>query len=158
MKNFAGINFRESPILKDFAGINFRESAFLGIKNGIYFREFGQNSWNSQSFLPAKISSLKVSIYISNVCQFNMYVFDLNLILILNFTFYLIHTPGIFIYQWFIYVLYTKFFVERKWQIFRGNPPMGLVVHNDYRSQPFPTRPFCIVVISAKMVVRCMTC
>ena len=60
MKNFAGINFRESPILKDFAGINFRESTFSGVKKGIYFREFGQNSRNSRNFLPAKISSLKV--------------------------------------------------------------------------------------------------
>ena len=57
MKNFAGINFRESPILKDFAGINFRESTFSGVKKGIYFREFGRNSRN---FLSAKISSLKV--------------------------------------------------------------------------------------------------
>ena len=57
MKNFAGINFRESPILKTFAGINFRESTFSGVKKEIYFREFGQNSRN---FLPAKISSLKV--------------------------------------------------------------------------------------------------
>ena len=60
MKNFAGINFRESPILENFAGINFRESTFSGVKKGIYFREFGQNSRNSRNFLPAKISSLKV--------------------------------------------------------------------------------------------------
>jgi len=58
LKNFARINFRESPILKNFAGINFSESTFSGVKKGIYFREFGQNSRN---FLPAKISSLKVN-------------------------------------------------------------------------------------------------
>ena len=60
MKNFAGINFGESPILKNFAGINFRESTFSGVKKGIYFRDFGQNSRNSRNFLPAKISSLKL--------------------------------------------------------------------------------------------------
>ena len=58
-ENFAGINFRESPMLKNFAGINFRESTFSGVKKGIYFREFGQNLRN---FLPAKISSLKVHV------------------------------------------------------------------------------------------------
>ena len=61
LKNFAGINFRKSPILKTFAGVNFRELTFWGVKKGIYFREFGQNSRNSRNFLPTKISSLKVS-------------------------------------------------------------------------------------------------
>ena len=61
-ENFVGINFRESPILKNFAGINFRESAFSGVEKGIYFREFGQISRNSRNFLPAKISSLNISI------------------------------------------------------------------------------------------------
>ena len=63
MKNFAGINFHESPILKNFAGIFFCESSFLGVKKGIYFRKFGQISRNSRNFLPAKISSLKVVEY-----------------------------------------------------------------------------------------------
>ena len=49
--------FCESPVLKNFAGINIRESTFSGIKKGIYFREFSKNSRN---FLPAKISSHKV--------------------------------------------------------------------------------------------------
>ena len=52
----------ESPILKNFAGINFRESTFSGVKKGIYFREFGQISKNSWNFLLAKISSLKVIV------------------------------------------------------------------------------------------------
>ena len=60
MKNFTGINFRESLILKHFAGIDFCESTFSGVKKGIHFWEFGQNSRNSRNFLPAKISSLKV--------------------------------------------------------------------------------------------------
>ena len=59
-ENFAGINFRESPMFKNFAAINFRESTFSGVKKGIHFHEFGQNSRNSRNFLPAKISSLKV--------------------------------------------------------------------------------------------------
>ena len=60
LKNFAGINFRESPILKNFAGINIRESTFSRVKKGIYFREFGQSSRTSRHCHPAKISSLKV--------------------------------------------------------------------------------------------------
>ena len=38
-----------------------------------------------------------------NVCQFHMYVFDLNLILILNFTFNLIHTHTAYSYV-YIYI------------------------------------------------------
>ena len=38
----------------------FANQHFRGSKKGIYFRIFGQNSRNSQNFLPAKISSLKV--------------------------------------------------------------------------------------------------
>ena len=60
------MNFRKSPIVKNFAGINFRESTFSIVKKGIYFREFGPNSRNSRNFLPTKISSLKVSYPLSN--------------------------------------------------------------------------------------------
>ena len=49
-----------SLILKNFAGINFRESIFSGVKKEISFREFGQTS---RKILPAKISTLKV-VYI----------------------------------------------------------------------------------------------
>ena len=63
--------FCESPILKNFAGINFRESTLSGVKKGIYFPEFGQNSRNPRNYLPAKISSLKV-------CKFNLR-FEVNL-------------------------------------------------------------------------------
>ena len=41
-ENFAGINFRESPILRNFVGINFRESKILGVEKGICFREFSR--------------------------------------------------------------------------------------------------------------------
>ena len=44
-----------------------------------------------------------ISIYMFNVCQFHMYVFDLNLILILNFTFNLIHTHTAYSYV-YIYI------------------------------------------------------
>ena len=66
-ENFAGINFRKSPMLTNFAGINFRESTFPGVKKGIYFY--------SRNFLPAKISSLKVYLplrfdpYNQNDCE-----------------------------------------------------------------------------------------
>ena len=36
-ENFAGINFRKSPMLTNFAGINFRESTFSGVQKGILF-------------------------------------------------------------------------------------------------------------------------
>ena len=55
--------------MKNFAGINFRESTFAGVKKGIYFRELGQNSRKSRNFLLAKISSL-------NGLQVNGGVFD----------------------------------------------------------------------------------
>ena len=53
--------------MKNFAGINFRESTFSMVKKGIYFREFGPNSRN---FLPAKISSRKVEMvyYEKGIC------------------------------------------------------------------------------------------
>ena len=71
LKNFAGINFRESPILKNFAGISFLESTFLGVKKGIYFRAFGKISRN---FIPAKVSSLKLFNLISFIWHFLLHL------------------------------------------------------------------------------------
>ena len=49
--------FAVHQFLKNFAGINFRESTFSRVKKGIWLRDVGRNSRN---FLPAKISSCKV--------------------------------------------------------------------------------------------------
>ena len=62
---FAGINFRESQILKNFAGINFRELKFSGVKKGIYFREFGHEIFFPRKFV---VSTRKYFLH-SNSCS-----------------------------------------------------------------------------------------
>ena len=54
LKNFAGIIFRESPILKNFAGIDFCESTFWGSKKEFIFANLAEirEIFFSRKFLP----------------------------------------------------------------------------------------------------------
>ena len=60
-EKYCGNHFSKFTILKNFAGIRFRDSRFLGVKKGVWFIDFWPKSMTFIDFLPAKISSVKVS-------------------------------------------------------------------------------------------------
>ena len=69
LKNFAGINFGESPILKVSRVLIFVNQHFWGAEKEFDFTNLGYNSRNSRDFPPAKISSLKVEkTFVMKIC------------------------------------------------------------------------------------------